>query len=144
MGHSVGDAAKRSTERGERKSAAARTDEQIIADIRRNLDAKLAVTPDDQRFLLAAYDKALEAENQAANRMLDSIRGSLQSYPIGGGDIGVMTEVERIVKEAVAASVNPAVETPEPLPGAPDSLESHVVESVPTDQVDVSATPVEL
>jgi hypothetical protein len=138
MGHSVGDAAKRSTERGEKKSTAVRTEEQVIADIRRNLDAKLAVTPDDQRVLLAAYDRALEVENRAANRMLDMIVGSLKSYPIGGGDIGVMAEVERIVKEAVAASVNPAVETPEPLPGAPDSLESHTVDSVPTEQVDVS------
>lgn len=32
-----------------------------------------------------------------------SIRASLQMYPDGGGDIGIMTEVRRLIKEALAA-----------------------------------------
>ena len=57
MGHSVSDAAARSVKKGEKVKTADRTPEQIIADIRKNLGANLAVTPDDQRFLLAKYDE---------------------------------------------------------------------------------------
>ena len=55
MGHSVGDAAKRSTAKGDAAKTVNRTVEQIIADIRRNLAARFAVTPDDQRVLFAEY-----------------------------------------------------------------------------------------
>jgi hypothetical protein len=37
-----------------------------------------------------------------ADDMLRMITGSLQGYPHAGGDIGVMAEVDRIVKEALA------------------------------------------
>lgn len=36
-----------------------------------------------------------------AEQMLDSVRASLKMYPHGGGDVVVMQEVQRIVKEAV-------------------------------------------
>lgn len=35
---------------------------------------------------------------------LDAIRASLQTYPVGGGDIGVMRQVERIVQTKLAAA----------------------------------------
>ena len=65
MGHSVGDAAARSVKKSEATKAAERTPDQILAGIRKNLDARLAVTPLDVRFLLAQYDevKALMIQN---------------------------------------------------------------------------------
>ena len=58
MGHNVGDAAARSVKKSEKSKLLERTPEEIIKDIRINLAAKLAVTPDDVRFLLAKYDAA--------------------------------------------------------------------------------------
>ena len=60
MGHSVGDAAKRSTAKGDAVKKSERTSEQIMKDLRHNLASNLAVTPDDQRFLLAQYDVLLK------------------------------------------------------------------------------------
>jgi len=57
MGHNVGKAADNAVQRSAVKKASERTSDQILLDIRRNLDAKLAVTPDDVRFLLAEYDR---------------------------------------------------------------------------------------
>jgi DNA-binding FadR family transcriptional regulator len=58
MGHNVGDQANRAVKKGERKQVEdKRTPEQRLADIRKNLDAKLFVTPDDQRWLLRQYDE---------------------------------------------------------------------------------------
>jgi len=51
-------------------SPSERTPEQRFADIRRNLAGKLAVTPDDQRFLLAEYD-ALQEQHQGLRLVLD-------------------------------------------------------------------------
>lgn len=38
--------------------------------------------------------------HEAACQMLESVRGSLEAYPNGGGDIGIMEQVERIKAEA--------------------------------------------
>jgi hypothetical protein len=56
MAHSVSETAARAVKNSQKVVAEKRTPEQIIADIRKNLAAKLFVTPDDQRFLLAQYD----------------------------------------------------------------------------------------
>ena len=61
MGHSVSKAADNAVKKGEKTKTADRTPEQIIADIRRNLASNLAVTPDDQRFLLVQYDQEYAA-----------------------------------------------------------------------------------
>jgi hypothetical protein len=62
MGHSVGDQAKRSVDKGAgTKKKEARTDEQVLKDIANNLDARLAVPPDDVRFLLSKYNSAQNA-----------------------------------------------------------------------------------
>lgn len=64
MGHNVGKAADNAVQKSAVKKAVERTPEQILKDIRNHLDAKLAVTPDDVRFLLAQYDAAIaELEN---------------------------------------------------------------------------------
>lgn len=42
-----------------------------------------------------------------ANWMLEQVIASLKMYPNGGGDIRVMAEVERIVKESALASPAP-------------------------------------
>ena len=57
MAHSVAEQAARSVKKSEKMKLLERTPEQIIKDIRMNLNAKLAVTPDDVRFLLAKYDE---------------------------------------------------------------------------------------
>jgi hypothetical protein len=56
MAHSVSEAAARAVKNSQKKTVETRTPEQVISDIRKNLAAKLFVTPDDQRFLLAQYD----------------------------------------------------------------------------------------
>jgi hypothetical protein len=43
----------------------------------------------------------LNAWQDGANQMLDSVRGSLKGWPELGGDVEVMEEVERIRKEGV-------------------------------------------
>jgi hypothetical protein len=58
MSHSVSEQAARSVKKSEKNRLLERTTDQIIKDIRNNLSAKLAVTPDDVRTLLAEYDKA--------------------------------------------------------------------------------------
>lgn len=47
-------------------------------------------------------DVIKSAELRGAQRMLDTIRGSLEGYPNLGGDIEVMEAVDRIIKEAIA------------------------------------------
>lgn len=66
MGRSVGDMAANAVARGSKKKPEDRTPEQILKDIRTNLAAKLAVTPDDQRFLLAKYDEVRAALQEMA------------------------------------------------------------------------------
>jgi hypothetical protein len=55
-------AAQKAVERGQSKEKAVRSTEKIISDIRNHLDARLAVTPDDVRILLAEYDKLSKEE----------------------------------------------------------------------------------
>lgn len=43
--------------------------------------------------------------HEAACQMLESVRGSLEAYPNGGGDIGIMEQVERIKAEATQCSL---------------------------------------
>ena len=62
MGHSVSKAANNAVEKSKKVKAADRTDLQIIADMRRNFAAGLAVTPEDQRWLLAQYDALVEKD----------------------------------------------------------------------------------
>jgi hypothetical protein len=56
MGKNVGAVAAQAVQKSEKVKTAERTGDQILADVRRNLGARLAVTPDDVRFLLAQYD----------------------------------------------------------------------------------------
>lgn len=69
MGRSVGDAAAQAVARSKKKEVVDRTPEQIIRDIRNNLDAKLAVTPLDVRFLLERYNEARAALQASAPRV---------------------------------------------------------------------------
>ena len=62
MGHSVSKAADNAVEKSKKVKAADRTDLQIIADMRRNFAAGLAVTADDQKWLLAQYDALVEKD----------------------------------------------------------------------------------
>lgn len=52
------EAAAKAVAKSQKANKTERTPEHILADLRRNLSAGLAVTPDDQRFLLSAYDAA--------------------------------------------------------------------------------------
>ena len=92
MGHNVGKAADNAVQKGAYKKTAERAPEQILKDIRNHLDAKLAITSDDVRFLLAAYDeknveivRALVLLNEhLTGRVYDSLddalRNLLQAY----------------------------------------------------------------
>jgi len=59
MGRSVSEAAAVAVKKGQTKPKAERTEEQRLRDLRNNLDAKLAVPPDDVRLLLQKYDELL-------------------------------------------------------------------------------------
>lgn len=61
MGHSVSKAADNAVKKSTKPAAGERTPEQVLSDIRKNISAGLAITPDDQRFLF----KALETETAA-------------------------------------------------------------------------------
>ena len=56
MAHSVSEAAARAVKNSQRAVTETRSPEQILKDIRSNLNQKLFVTPNDQRFLLEQYD----------------------------------------------------------------------------------------
>lgn len=51
--------AAKAVEKSQKKTAAERTPEEVIKQIRNNLISWLAVTPSDQRLLLTAYDAAI-------------------------------------------------------------------------------------
>jgi hypothetical protein len=67
MSHSVSEAAARAVKNSQKAAVETRTPEQRLADMRKNLAAKLFVTPDDQRFLLASFDKACTELQEAQN-----------------------------------------------------------------------------
>src|ERR1035437_8099017 len=52
-------AASKAVEKSQFKSKVERTPEEVIEQARRNLSVGLAVTPNDQRFILAQYDVAM-------------------------------------------------------------------------------------
>ena len=51
------------------------------------------------------HSREKQAFQNGATEMLESVRASLHDYPNAGGDIVVMREVERIVKEAVRVAI---------------------------------------
>lgn len=95
--------------------------------------------PRNPEITKAAYDAVstvlldIRGEKFTAEDMLRHVIGSLKLYPNGGGDAGVMAEVDRIVKEAKdvtlveersrllpdgpAQAVEPKCETPQSVPG---------------------------
>jgi hypothetical protein len=74
MGHTVGEQAGRSVKKSEKTKLAERTPQEIIKSIRNLLDAKLAVTPDDTRFLLTKYDEAIVlGEALVASKWVDAV-----------------------------------------------------------------------
>ena len=80
MGHSVSKAANNAVEKSKKVKAADRTDLQIIADMRRNFAAGLAVTADDQKWLLGEYERVhltlaeAIATNTTLKQALESVR----------------------------------------------------------------------
>ncbi len=70
MGHNVGKAAENAVKKSSKESKADRTAAEIVADIRKNVAARLAVTFNDTVVLLNEYD-ALVA--QAARESENSI-----------------------------------------------------------------------
>lgn len=48
--------------------------------------------------VLAEIEKA---RHEGAMAMLESVRASFRDYPFGGGDIEIMKEVDRIVRDAM-------------------------------------------
>ena len=73
MAHSVGEQAARAVKNSEKKTVETRTPEQILKVIRGNLAANLAVTPGDQRFLLARYEAAV-LENESLRESLSRLQ----------------------------------------------------------------------
>ena len=68
MGHNVGKAAENAVKKSSKESKADRTAAEIVADIRKNVAARLAVTFDDTVVLLNEYD-ALVAQAGCQNAL---------------------------------------------------------------------------
>ena len=76
MGHTVGDQAGIAVRKGQKQRLEDRTPEEILKQIRNNLAARLAVTPDDQRFLLLQYDTttgSLVAANEVGRHLIAQV-----------------------------------------------------------------------
>ena len=71
MGRSVSEAAAQAVRKSEKSKTVERTPEQVLADIRRNLAARLAVTPLDTAFLLAKYDTVQGLFDEAMLRVVE-------------------------------------------------------------------------
>ena len=93
MAHSVSEAAARAVKNSQKKTVETRTPEQVISDIRKNLAAKLFVTPDDQRFLLDQYDDvirlATEEEIVYQNEIAD-LQAQVSSMAALRGEIDLL------------------------------------------------------
>lgn len=70
MAHSVSEQAARAVKNSQRIVKETRTDAEIFKAIRGNLGANLAVTPNDQRFLLGAYDAEKEFSHKLAEESI--------------------------------------------------------------------------
>jgi hypothetical protein len=96
MGHSVGDAAARSVRKSEKVKPEDRTPEQILKGIRSNLAARLAVTPDDQRFLLLQYDTTVTSL-QAANEVSKELTLQVENLTKQNNDQN--QQIQKLVEE---------------------------------------------
>ncbi len=57
----------------------------------------------DTKYTQAEFDAAVEAAQlQGWQDCLRQVRGSVEGYPYHGGDIEIMTAIDRIVKSALA------------------------------------------
>lgn len=100
MGHTVGEQAGRSVKKSEKTRLLERTPEQIIKDIRNNLSAKLAVTPDDVKFLLGKYDEAVTlGEALVASKWVDAV-------PVSQWD-ALLSAVKQIYNAAIWTADRP-------------------------------------
>lgn len=61
-----------------------------------------------ESLIPALSEVVRQAHTDGANWMLDNIRGSLRGYPNQGGDIEVMTEVERLIRQTHAEAIEAA------------------------------------
>ena len=91
MAHSVAEQAARSVKKSEKMKLLERTPEQIIKDIRMNLNAKLAVTPDDVRFLLKRFDETYAALQECAPTIAET---PLEEFKATLGDGTVVEEAK--------------------------------------------------
>lgn len=113
-------AANRAVERSQVKSKTERTPEQVIADIRRNLGANLAVTPDDQRFLLAVYDGAVILLNDSHAEVVQSgdaivkLREQIETLMTANAELTAKNEEFRAVYEQENRSTTLQVDVLEP------------------------------
>lgn len=75
MGHNVGDKAAMAVEQGTKRGVKGveRTPEQRMANIRNLLASKLAVTPDEQRYLLSQYDDQIAIARAAASVVTEQV-----------------------------------------------------------------------
>lgn len=99
MGHNVGTAAANAVKKSERVKPADRTSEQVLSDIRKNLAARLFVTPDDQRYLLVLYDTLmlkLEQNQTLLNQSPDIIKMATEAAEIANTEIvNLRSQVEQ-------------------------------------------------
>ena len=73
MGHQVGEAAARAVKNSNKSGAVVLTQKERIKNIRGLLAAKLAVPPDEQRFLLEQYDLYVQKRDWLASAVQSSI-----------------------------------------------------------------------
>lgn len=116
MGRSVSEVAARAVQRSERVTGSDRTNEQIFRDIRFNLNAHLAVTSDDVRFLLAQYD-ALVIERDQLRAEVDGQKTLIRFAPLTQEVAQVIAEsaqVQPSLVDRVLAGIGGDAAPPEP------------------------------
>ena len=76
------EAAAKAVKKSQQVQKGERTPEQILSDFRKNLTAGLAVTPEDQRFLLALYDSAKESEEllESATATITKLQDQVEQF----------------------------------------------------------------
>lgn len=130
------EAAAKAVARSKQTEAKVRTDLEVIADIRKNFAAGLAVTPDDQKFLLQMYDDVHMLMVQGTN-LLKTATATIELLDAEIGDLKKRNEEFRDVYQrensSLVIDINNATEKifTEPPAGVPDSTEAGSVESVP-------------
>lgn len=99
MGHSVSKAADNAVKKSEKTKTADRTPVQIVDDVRKNLSAGLAVTPDDQKFLLQKLDDAHMLMRQTSKQLQEATETIIELQGLNASQSTMIVEQQAKLEE---------------------------------------------